>query len=231
MQNAVNTLASDHAMAIISVSMPGTTSRILARERIRAALRETLAEFLDQPAESITLVSRPGQPIRLAWPFERLQVSVSHMPGMSVAAIGRCGAIGVDVMQIDQSAESMLDWAGVARDYLGPTVTNALQHTCPTQRPAEFTQAWTRFEACLKCLGMALTEWTPTLARQLAECSVMALALPANCHGALAFKPLHFRLETADHNVELNSGAAHDTVHMSPSGHANIQRAARLSRR
>ena len=48
-------------------------------------------------------------------------------------------AIGVDVMQIDQSAESMLDWAGVARDYLGPTVTNALQHTCPTQRPAEFT--------------------------------------------------------------------------------------------
>lgn len=195
-------------MAVISVQMPGTPSRMVARERIRSSLRETLAVLLDQPAASIPLVSRPGQPIRLAWPFERLQVSVSHMPGMSVAAISRRGSIGLDVMYVDQSAEAMHDWARVALDYLGPTVTNALQCTGPTQRPVAFTQAWTRFEACLKCLGMPLTEWTPALAQQLAACRVMTLALPENCRGAVAIKPLHFRLEAADPHVELNSGAA-----------------------
>ena len=198
MQRALDALGSDQAMTLISVPTPDTTSRLLARERIRAALRETLSVFLNQPAASITLVSHPGQAIGLDGSPARLQLSVSHMPTISVAAICRGGAIGVDVMQVDQSAEAMPDWARVALDYLGPTVAGLLQRAPPAHRPAAFTLAWTRFEASLKCLGMALTEWTPTLAQRLATCRVMPLALPENCRGAVAIKPMHFRPETAD---------------------------------
>ncbi len=186
MQLAVDELRSGQALTVISVPTPATTNRLLARDLIRTALRETLAVVLDQPAASITLVSGPGQAIWVDSPLARLHVSVSHTPGVSVAAIGRGAAIGVDLMHVDQGAEAMLDWARVALDYLGPTVTVLLQSTSPAQRPAAFAQAWTRFEACLKCLGLALTEWTPVLEQQLTTCRVMALTLPENCRGAIA---------------------------------------------
>jgi len=186
MQQAVDELRSNRALTVISVPTPVTTSRLLARALIRTALRETLAVFLDQPVSSIMLVSRPGQAIGVDSPLARLNVSVSHMPGMSVAAIGRTAAIGVDLMHLDQGAEEMADWAQVALDYLGPTVAALLQRTAPAQRSAAFAREWTRFEACLKCLGLAMTEWSPVLAEQLATCRVMVLALPENCHGAIA---------------------------------------------
>ena len=186
LQLAVDELRSERAWTVISVPTPATTNRTLARGLIRAALRETLAAFLDQPAASITLVARPGQAIWVDSPLARLQVSVSHLPGLSVAAIGRGAALGVDVMDIAQGAQEMPDWARVALDYLGPTVASALQRLPPLQRPAAFAQAWTRFEACLKCLGCGLTEWTPVLQQQLATCRVMPLALPDNLRGAIA---------------------------------------------
>lgn len=186
MQAAVDALRSRQAMAVISVATPATSDRVLARALIRTALRETIALFLGQPALSITLVSRPGQAIAVDSPLARLRVSVSHMPGMSVAAIGRDAAIGIDVMRIEPGAQEMPDWACVARDYLGPQASACLQRASPAQRPAAFVQAWAHFEARLKCLGLALTEWSPALAQRLATCRVMALALPDDCHGAIA---------------------------------------------
>lgn len=186
MQLAVAELRASQAMTVISVATPATTNRLLARELIRTALRETLAAFLDQPAAAITLVSPPGQAIWVECPLVQLHISVSHMPGMSVAALSRGAAVGVDLMPIHQSADEMPDWEPVALDYLGPAVAVLLQNTPPAQRPAAFAQAWTRFEACLKCRGLALTEWTHSLAQQLATCHVMALDLPENCRGAIA---------------------------------------------
>jgi 4'-phosphopantetheinyl transferase len=186
MQAAVDELRSCQAMTVIRVVTPATSNRLLARDLIRTALRETIAMFLDQPVASITLVSRPGQAIEVDSPLARLRVSVSHMPGMSAAAIGRNTAIGLDVMRIEPSAQEMPDWACVARDYLGPQVIACLQGALPTQRQATFVEAWTHFEACLKCLGLALTEWTPALAQRLATCRVMALSLPEDCRGAIA---------------------------------------------
>ena len=186
MQAAVDELRDCQAMTVISVATPATGERSLARVLIRTALRETMAMFLDQPAAPIALVSRPGQAIGVDSRLARLHVSVSHMPGMSVAAIGRSGAMGLDVMRVEQDAAGMSDWARVALDYLGPTVSDTLQRTSPMQRPATFAQAWVHFEARLKCLGLELTEWTPALAQRLATCRVMALALPEDCRGAIA---------------------------------------------
>lgn len=186
MQAAVDELRGSQAMAVISVATPATGERSLARALIRTALRETVAMFLDQPAASITLVSRPGQAIGVDSPLARLHLSVSHMPGMSVAAMGRAGAVGLDVMRVEQDAAEIFDWARVALDYLGPAVSGTLQRTPPGQRPADFARAWVHFEASLKCLGLALTEWTPALAQRLAACRVMALGLPEDCRGAIA---------------------------------------------
>jgi 4'-phosphopantetheinyl transferase len=185
---AVAELRASQGMTIISVATPATTNRLFARELIRTAVRETLAAFLHQPVSSITLVSRPGRGIEVDPLLAGLHVSVSHMPGMSVAAIAHGVAVGIDVMPILQDAQAMSDWESVALDYLGPAVTALLKQTAPLLRPAAFAQAWTHYEASLKCQGLALTEWRPTLARHLATCRVMALALPAHCRGAIALK-------------------------------------------
>jgi len=183
---AVAELRSCSALAVICVATPDSNDRLLARELIRAALRETLGLFLGQPANTISLISQPGQALSLGNPLAQLHISISHMQGMSVAAISREAVIGIDVMQSDALSGEMNDWAHVAMDYLGPTVTAFLHSTSSRQRPAAFAQAWTCFEACLKCLGIGLTEWTPVLAKQLAACSVAPLALHNNHYGAVA---------------------------------------------
>ena len=179
-------LRSCSGSTVIRVLTPYTNDRLLARQLIRAALRETLSLFLGQPANSISLIAHSGHGLWLGNSFAGLHISISHMPGMSVAAISREAVIGIDVMQSDALSGEMNDWAHVAMDYLGPTVTALLHSTSFRQRPAAFAQAWTCFEACLKCLGIGLTEWTPVLAKQLAACSVAPLALHSNHYGAVA---------------------------------------------
>ncbi len=186
---ALADLRSSRALTVISVPTPATTNRLLARDLVRLALRQTLAAFLGQPVASITLVSHPGLPIRVDAPLARLHVSVSHMPGMSVAAISNGSGVGIDAMHVDYSAAGMADLAHVARDYLGPAVSDELQRLAPAQGPSAFAEAWTHQEARLKCLGMALTEWTPALQAQLAPCPATRLALPENYRGAVAWCP------------------------------------------
>lgn len=186
MARAVEALLSAQALTVISVPMPATTSRVLARQCIREALRETIAAVLGQPADSVVLRSQPGHAVEVDSPWMPLQVSVSHMPGLSVAAIGRQARLGIDVMPVGMGLKDMPDWPRVARDYLGPAVARQLHRTPPALRAAAFAEAWTRFEACLKCRGLPLTEWTPALAHQGDACQVRGLDLPEHCRGAIA---------------------------------------------
>lgn len=184
---AVQALGAGPALAVLGVATPETTDRRVARVLVRAALRQTLALHLGVSVAAVVLRSQPGQPVQVLAPDADLCVSVSHMPGLSVAVIGRNRAVGVDLMQIDHDLEAMPDWFCLARDYLGPAVALELQCSAPAQRPAAFAQAWTRLEACLKCLGLPLSEWHPALAQRLETCEVRALALPRNCRGTVAF--------------------------------------------
>ena len=175
-------------MTVLSVPTPLTACRTDARHAIRHAVQHTLAAFLDRPAASVAVLSRPGQAPQVAAPRAGpVHLSISHLPSFSVAAISLRGAVGVDVMAID--AQSLPDWADVARDYLGPLAAKALLQTPPHNHPAAFAHAWTTLEACLKCLGLGLTEWTPGLAVRLQECTLTTLALPAGSCGVLAFQP------------------------------------------
>ncbi|MBC7598109.1 MAG: 4'-phosphopantetheinyl transferase superfamily protein [Polaromonas sp.] len=183
---AVQALRSAQAMTVISIATPATENRRVARSLVRSALRETLAVLLGQPAASIALVSPLGRVIHVDSTTCPLSLSISHSPGISVAAICQGAAIGIDVMQIEAVTPGHPDWLRLASDYLGPQVTANLQSAPPATFQSVFAQAWTDFEAALKCLGLGLTEWSPELASRLASCRVMALDLPASYCGSIA---------------------------------------------
>lgn len=186
---ALADLRGAQGLAVIGITTAPTASRAQARHAIRHALQNTLAAFLDQPLASIILLSSPGRPVQVQMqtPGPPVYVAISHMPGMSVAAIHARGAVGVDVMAV--STQSLPDWAVVARNYLGPTAAAALQNTPPDQRSMVFARAWTSNEARLKCLGLGLTEWTPDVVLRLHGCTTVPLALPAGSCGILALQP------------------------------------------
>ncbi len=181
---ALHELASAPGLTVIRVDWPGPTSRPAARAGIRVAVCETIAAFLGQPVSAITLRSVPGQPLLLDSPGLGMGLSVSHEAGISLAALHVHGPVGLDVLRVGQDA--LPDWAQLAHDYLGPAVHARLVRLAPVHRAAAFAQEWTRLEARLKCLGMALTEWTPALAQALASCRLHTLDLPAPWCGALA---------------------------------------------
>ncbi len=173
-------------LAVISVATALTASRPEARHAIRHALQSTVAALLSQPLTAMNLLSSPGQRVCVEGTGLVLHLSISHMPGLSVAAISRLGAVGVDVMAFEDHAWP--DWAQVAQDYMGPEVHAGLNLKPPAQRLAAFCRAWVALEARLKCAGLGLTEWNAVLSQQLQRSPVAALALPPTCVGAVALQ-------------------------------------------
>lgn len=188
----------EHGLALISVEVPVSgvhgVDRQTARQKIRWALTETLALAYDYPKEQLRLPSAPGQPVRVNIPGHQLSLSLSHEPGLSLAAISDGGAVGVDWMRIDDG----LDWEPVAQLYLGVEVCAEIGRQPECRRAYAFAQAWTAQEASLKCLGLAITEWSPELAAMLAQCRVKPLDLPAGLVGAVAFRPHESFLNNAE---------------------------------
>jgi 4'-phosphopantetheinyl transferase len=62
----------------------------------------------------------------------------------------------------------------------------SLNGTPAPQRQAAFARAWSSHEACLKCLGMPLQEWSPALATRMRSCRLVEIALPSNYIGMAA---------------------------------------------
>jgi len=174
---------------VISVATPRTTLRDAARAQLRGAVREVLGLQLNRSPESIALVSVPGQAIGVDLPGHAISVSASHEVGMSVAAMGRDGPIGVDIMRLPDE----FDWQPLAHDYLGPQALATLARMPPHEQLPAFTREWTRLEAGLKCLGLGLQEWNAALERQIQTCRIVALALPAGLVGSVACKPRRFQ--------------------------------------
>lgn len=185
---ALADLRSKRALTVIRITAPDTAIRPAARAHIRVAVCDTLGSLLERPAASIPLHSQPGRSLVLDLPDTHIGLSLSHAEGLSVAALHVGGPVGVDVMRV--LPDALPDWLVVARDYLGPQTVDQLAAVAPAQRAWAFAQAWTRWEASLKCLGLALTEWTPALAQCLASCRITPLELPAPYCGALATQRL-----------------------------------------
>lgn len=170
-------------LLVIAVRTPETPHRDAARQLVRQALNKTLGELLAVDERSLSLLSQPGQGIRLAPPWQDVGISVSHEPGLSLAAIRRAGPVGIDLMRL---GPPLPDLDQLARDYLDPATAAALAALPATQRQPAFARAWCRLEAGLKCLGMVLDEWTPEIGRQLAGCTFTDITMPTGWVAAVA---------------------------------------------
>ena len=173
-------------LVVISVATPDSTLRDAARAQMRDALREVLSLQLGCTPESVVLQSIPGQPLRVEQPShgKNIGLSISHEAGLSVAALRRNGPVGVDILRIAPA----FDWQAVARDYLGPQAVRRIASQPEPEQPLAFAGEWTRLEAGLKCLKLALQEWTPALAQRLESYRLMALDLPSGLCGAVAWR-------------------------------------------
>jgi 4'-phosphopantetheinyl transferase len=181
---ALAALLAGDGPVLLALATPPTTLRDAARQQTRAALCALLADYLGCDAASVPLVSRPGEALRLDLPGSAPGISVSHEAGISLIAIDPHGIPGIDVMRI----EALPDWRDVARDYLGAAACRAIETAAPSQRAQVFAAAWTRMEASLKCLGLALAEWTPALQRELERCTAVAFAPAPGIVAALAWR-------------------------------------------
>ena len=164
---------------VLVIGIEAGMTRTEARLRIRLAVREAVAEWMNIAIDSVSVDSQPGHAPRLLVAGRAAWLSISHEDGISLAAMHLHGPVGIDVMRI----VDIPDWYALARDYLGPQLAGELA-ACPADRRAlMLAQAWTAREAALKSAGLALTEWhgvTPA-------CRLQAVPMPAAYMATLAY--------------------------------------------
>ncbi len=173
-------------LAIVALETPPGTDRTAARRIGRQALQEILAAHLECLPGQVTLVSRAGEPLRLEGFDPAIGLSLSHEPGLSLAAIHLKGAIGVDLMALSDAPVWQAEIPRLAADYLGPEIAREIAGLPPQVRPRAFAGYWTGLEARLKCLGLALGEWTPSQQRKFDALHCTAVELPPGWVGNVA---------------------------------------------
>ena len=177
-------------VCVIAVRTERGQQRERPRQQIRLAVRAVLAERLGIAPAAIHLPDAAGRAPRIVFddagakaaeriaPADDIGYSISHESGLSVAAINLYGAIGIDLLQVQEIA----DWQTVARDYLGPEIAQILAALAPSERASALANAWTAREAAFKCLGLALQEWTPAAL----PCQTAELMLPQGYAGSFS---------------------------------------------
>lgn len=171
-------------LLVIGTVTPQSPIRDIARQRVRDALREVLATLLGCDPSAVPLISRPGAPPRLDLLGSPMGLSVTHEPGLSLAAIHLHGPVGIDVMRV----ADFPDWEALARDYLGQAKAAVLANLPSAARAEALARAWTEHEAALKCQVRGLSEWDSEVAETLAGCRSFPLALPAGYAGHAAIR-------------------------------------------
>ena len=170
---------------VMRIAAPDSGDRRVAREKIRAALRDVLGAMYRLAPEAVSLLSGSGESLRAGLPGVAPGLlpglSISHERGMTVAAIHPYGAVGIDLMRV----EELPDWEAVASDYLGAQACLRLHAIAAEGRAVAFAREWTLFEATLKCHGLALDEWTSERAASLRPRRAALLKLPQGFAGAV----------------------------------------------
>lgn len=169
-------LWSGDGVLVIGIVPP--PSRMEARARLRQAVCEAAAQWQNLDIEAISVESTPGSSPRLLLAGGVVGLSFSHDEGISLAAVHLHGAVGIDVMRV----QDVPDWANLARDYLGPQVAGELAACPDAQRPLRLAQAWTAREAVFKCAGLQLKEWDGVAL----NCHLQAVETPQNFVATLA---------------------------------------------
>ena len=173
-------------LIVIAVRTLPTTIRFQARKQIRMAIQHVLAEKLSCQYTEVKFISELGQSLKLTQPRQNIGLSISHESGLSLAAINMQGRVGVDLINI-KTIPNKSEIETLALEYLGAGVADSLSHLSFEEQNRAFAQAWTEFEARLKCQEKNLTEWIPSNATQLNTLAARSLSLPENYIGSVVF--------------------------------------------
>ena len=176
--------AAAEQLLVLGIETPHSTLRDAARAKVRSVARQVLGAILACRPDAVPLISHPGQPLRLDWPGQSIGLSVSHEAGLSLLAINLHGAVGIDLMRLDEQFDWASGWQSVAHDYLGQDASTAIANAPAVRRQKMFAGHWTALEASLKCNGLPLAE--AVRARSLRPCRTVALELPHDMVGAVA---------------------------------------------
>lgn len=141
----------------------------------RAALRDTLARYLDVAPDAVTLGrTGEGRPTLIGALAGALGFSVSRSAGLALCAVAPGLEVGVDVERIVR---------GVAEDVVDNRVLSAAEAAvlgalAPGTRERAFFAVWTRKEAYAKArgLGLALPFDRFTVSTDLAAPALLAVA-------------------------------------------------------
>ena len=106
---------------------------------------------------------------------EGLEVSLSHAQGLALAAVSRCGPVGVD----GEPVASSLALPQTAALLSGPEEFAAWSALAPRPRADAFFSLWTLKESLLKAAGFGLTRDPRIIQCGLDPLRVLALDLPA----------------------------------------------------
>ena len=169
-----------HVVRVDTAHAPRATARL----QIRAALRELVGSKLGMSPDEVAIRSVAGAApqLLLNGHLSAQGVSITHAGPFAFAAFNARGAVGIDVMQVQETH----DMDRVALDYLGREVRDMLAIVSPARRTDLFAHAWARREAHLKCLGLELGEFKPLPG----NCRVHALAVPDGYVGVLVTQPV-----------------------------------------
>lgn len=174
-------LPPDARLIVIGLPTSPDAPRERSRLQLRRVLREVLTARLGLTLDVVPLHTTPGCAPGLRAPYAHIGLSFAHEAGLSLLAISFDGTVGVDLTPLSAVPP---DWADVARDYLGPGVTERLGRIADDRAAAAFAAEWSAMEARRKCAGLALAEWQGDAA--LPPMFATPLALPSGWVGSLA---------------------------------------------
>lgn len=121
--------------------------------RSRAVLRDLLGRYLLVDPSSLQFAygahGKPGLP---ASSSAAISFNLSHSGHTALYAIARTATVGVDI----EMAQRAFDELAIARRVFGQAAARRLSALSPVRRREAFTEAWTRHEAELKCLGVGI---------------------------------------------------------------------------
>ena len=156
------------------------------RKKVRNISRVIIGGILDCNLDEIELLVMPGQPVRLSNGHDSVGLSISHEIGMSLLAVNLRGAVGVDLILLDEDFDLASDYALVSIDYLGMEKFNFIENQPDEHKNLLFSCAWTEMEAALKCQELNLCEWNESLAAAKEKCLNIKLDLHCGMVGSVS---------------------------------------------
>ncbi len=223
------TLSADELERVRRLRFPRDRRRFIGRRGLLGAM---LARYVGAQAHELRFAYSPfGKPaLALEEGRPALDFNLSHSAGFVLLAVGACGGVGIDVVQID----AHFDYRSVARSFFSPQQIEELERLPPARAAREFFRLWSLGEAIGKARGDGLAvlgepiapAWATAESALMLGCTAAALDVGDAYAATLALcgrwemrlEPWHERLDgwEARYRVGVENVVARHSVIRSP---------------